>query len=65
VLSDVTDKALQSAHASLLNDRELTRRNGLNIITKSLGRVGKKAQPDDVEGFTKKIMANIETTTDA
>lgn len=40
-------------------------RNGLNIIKKSLARVGKKAQPDDVEGFTKKVMQNIEVTTDA
>ena len=44
---------------------QLIRRNGLNIITKSLSRVGKKAQPDDVDGFTQSIMANIETTTDA
>ncbi|KAK1921960.1 3-hydroxyacyl-CoA dehydrogenase [Papiliotrema laurentii] len=50
ILSDVTDKALE---------------NGLNIISKSLGRVGKKAQPDDVEGFISKVMQNIETTTDA
>jgi 3-hydroxyacyl-CoA dehydrogenase len=40
-------------------------RNGLNIITKSLSRVAKKASPNDIEGFTKKIMANISTTTDA
>lgn len=40
-------------------------RNGLNIITKSLSRVAKKASPNDIEGFTKKIMANITTTTDA
>ena len=44
---------------------QLIRRNGLNIITKSLSRVGKKTQPDDVDGFTQSIMANIETTTDA
>ncbi|GFZ48769.1 hypothetical protein JCM24511_06518 [Saitozyma sp. JCM 24511] len=50
VLSDVTDQALQ---------------NGLNIITKSLSRVAKKVQPDDIEGFTKTVMSNIETTTDA
>ena len=37
----------------------------MNIISKSLGRVGKKAQPDDVEGFISKVMKNIETTTDA
>jgi hypothetical protein len=43
----------------------LTNRNGLNIITKSLSRVAKKASPNDIEGFTKKIMANISTTTDA
>ena len=43
----------------------LIARNGLTIITKSLGRVGKKAQPDDIDGFIQKIMANIETTTDA
>ncbi|WVQ66948.1 uncharacterized protein L199_005139 [Kwoniella botswanensis] len=49
-LSDVTDKALE---------------NGLNIISKSLSRVAKKKSPDDIEGFTKKIMDNIETTTDA
>nr|XP_019044103.1 3-hydroxyacyl-CoA dehydrogenase [Kwoniella bestiolae CBS 10118]OCF23033.1 3-hydroxyacyl-CoA dehydrogenase [Kwoniella bestiolae CBS 10118] len=49
-LSDVTDKALE---------------NGLNIISKSLSRVAKKKSPDDIEGFTKKILANIETTTDA
>ncbi|EIW71994.1 hypothetical protein TREMEDRAFT_24464 [Tremella mesenterica DSM 1558] len=50
ILSDITDKALQ---------------NGLNIISKSLSRIGKKTQPDDVEGFTKGIMDNISTTTDA
>lgn len=44
---------------------QLTSRNGLNIISKSLSRVAKKASQDDVEGFTKGIMANIETTTDA
>lgn len=42
----------------------LTHSNGLNIISKSLGRIAKKKQPDDIEGFTKKVMANIETTTD-
>ncbi|ORY33401.1 3-hydroxyacyl-CoA dehydrogenase [Naematelia encephala] len=50
ILSDVTDQALQ---------------NGLQIITKSLGRVAKKKAPDDIEGFTREIMANIETTTDS
>ncbi|WWC91740.1 uncharacterized protein L201_006687 [Kwoniella dendrophila CBS 6074] len=50
VLSDVTDKALE---------------NGLNIIQKSLARVAKKKSPDDIEGFTSKILKNIETTTDA
>ncbi|KAK4683804.1 3-hydroxyacyl-CoA dehydrogenase, partial [Tremellales sp. Uapishka_1] len=50
VLSDVTDKALE---------------NGLTIISKSLGRIAKKKQPDDIEGFTKSVMQNIETTTDA
>jgi hypothetical protein len=40
------------------------RRNGLNIITKSLARVAKKAQPEDIEGFTKTVMNNIQTTTD-
>jgi hypothetical protein len=40
-------------------------RNGLNIITKSLSRVAKKSSPNDIEGFTKNIMANITTTTDA
>jgi 3-hydroxyacyl-CoA dehydrogenase len=45
--------------------RILTFRNGLNIITKSLSRVAKKASPNDIEGFTKNIMANITTTTDA
>lgn len=43
----------------------LTSRNGLNIITKSLSRVAKKSSPNDIEGFTKNIMANITTTTDA
>jgi 3-hydroxyacyl-CoA dehydrogenase len=43
----------------------LTNRNGLNIITKSLSRIAKKAAPDDVEGFTKTVLANIETTTDS
>ncbi|WRT70189.1 uncharacterized protein IL334_007183 [Kwoniella shivajii] len=50
ILSDVTDKALE---------------NGLNIISKSLTRVAKKKSPDDIEGFTSKILQNIETTTDA
>ncbi|BEI82724.1 hypothetical protein CcaverHIS002_0305920 [Cutaneotrichosporon cavernicola] len=50
ILTDVTDKALE---------------NGLNIINKSVARVGKKQQPDDIEGFTKKVLANITTTTDA
>ncbi|KAI9634116.1 3-hydroxyacyl-CoA dehydrogenase [Dioszegia hungarica] len=50
VLSDVTDKALE---------------NGLTIISKSLARIAKKKQPDDIEGFTKAVMKNIETTTDA
>ncbi|CAD6567252.1 MAG: hypothetical protein TREMPRED_003435, partial [Tremellales sp. Tagirdzhanova-0007] len=50
VLSDVTDQALQ---------------NGLTIINKSLSRIAKKKQPDDVEGYTKSVMANIEITTDA
>lgn len=40
-------------------------RNGLKIISKSLARVAKKQAPNDVEGFTKAIMDNIETTTDA
>jgi hypothetical protein len=43
----------------------LTSRNGLKIISKSLARIAKKKQPDDVEGFTKAVMQNIETTTDA
>ncbi|WOO82342.1 Hydroxyacyl-coenzyme A dehydrogenase, mitochondrial [Vanrija pseudolonga] len=50
VLSDVTDKALD---------------NGLNIISKSLARVAKKASPDDIEGYTKNVLANITVTTDA
>ncbi|ORX40532.1 3-hydroxyacyl-CoA dehydrogenase, partial [Kockovaella imperatae] len=50
VLSDVTDQALE---------------NGLNIIRKSLARVGAKTHPDTVEKFTRSIMDNIETTTDA
>lgn len=50
ILTDVTDKALE---------------NGLNIINKSVARVAKKKQPDDIEGFTKKVLANITTTTDA
>jgi hypothetical protein len=75
VLSDVTEQALQyvptqqsSAGSRSLkygSDLELIRRNGLNIISKSLSRVAKKASPNDIEGFTKKIMANITTTTDA
>ena len=40
-------------------------RNGLTIITKSLGRIAKKKSPNDMDGFTKGIMANIHTTTDA
>jgi 3-hydroxyacyl-CoA dehydrogenase len=43
---------------------KLIYRNGLNIITKSLSRVAKKASPNDIDGFTKNIMANITTTTD-
>lgn len=50
ILTDVTDKALE---------------NGLNIINKSVARVAKKAQPDDIEGYSKKVLANITTTTDA
>ncbi|GMK56542.1 hypothetical protein CspeluHIS016_0303820 [Cutaneotrichosporon spelunceum] len=49
ILTDVTDKALE---------------NGMNIINKSLVRVGKKQQPDDIEGYTRKALANITTTTD-
>jgi hypothetical protein len=45
--------------------RVLIDRNGLNIITKSLSRVAKISSPNDIEGFTKTIMANITTTTDA
>jgi hypothetical protein len=77
VLSDVTDQALQYVHFSpprlnptapvplIRKTSILTSRNGLNIITKSLSRVAKKASPNDIEGFTKNIMANITTTTDA
>lgn len=39
-------------------------RNGLNIISKSVARVAKKKAPEDVEGFTQRVLANIETTTD-
>jgi len=50
VLSDVTDQALE---------------NGLVIISKSLSRVAKKAAPEDEEGFKKRVLGNITTTTDA
>lgn len=49
-LTDVTDKALE---------------NGINIIKKSVARVAKKKQPDDIEGFTNKVLQNISTSTDA
>lgn len=49
-LTDVTDKALE---------------NGINIIKKSVARVAKKQQPDDIEGFTNKVLQNISTSTDA
>ena len=42
-----------------------TFRNGLKIISKSLSRIAMKRQPDDIEGFSQSVMANIETTTDA
>lgn len=76
MLSDVTDQALQyvpSVHKICSGQKLewairliiLMFRNGLNIITKSLSRVAKKSSPNDIEGFTKNIMANITTTTDA
>lgn len=43
----------------------LTSSNGRNIISKSVARVAKKQSPDDIEGFSKKVLANIEMTTDA
>lgn len=49
-LTDVTDKALE---------------NGINIIKKSVARVAKKQQPDDIEGYTNKVLQNISTSTDA
>ena len=47
------------------NEPSDTRRNGLNIITKSLSRIAAKKHPNAVEQYTKSIMDNIETTTDA
>lgn len=41
------------------------RSNGRNIIAKSVARVAKKQSPDDIEGFSSKVLANIQTTTDA
>jgi hypothetical protein len=29
-----------------------------------VARVAKKQSPDDIEGFTKKVLANVEITTD-
>lgn len=39
-------------------------RNGQAIIQKSVARVAKKKAPEDIEGFTKKVLDNIEFTTD-
>ncbi|GHJ89583.1 hypothetical protein NliqN6_5985 [Naganishia liquefaciens] len=53
ILSDVTEKACQ---------------NGLQIIQKSLGRVAKKkfaGKQDEMEGYTRQVMGNITTMTDA
>lgn len=36
----------------------------MDIINKSLPRVAKKQSPDDIDGFVKRALANIETTTD-
>ncbi len=43
----------------------LPHRNGMQIITKSLGRIAKRAAPDDIEGFSRTVLERIETTTDA
>lgn len=40
------------------------RRNGLNIISKSLPRVAKKQAPNDVEGFMSRAKGLITATTD-
>lgn len=43
----------------------LTRRsNGMDIISKSLPRVGKRQQPNDIDGFVKRALGNISTTVD-
>jgi len=65
VSSKETIRAVMAPRSAKGPEPTLIARNGLTIITKSLGRVGKKAQPDDIDGFIQKIMANIETTTDA
>ncbi len=63
----MTDQALQWVLSETHHIRNSFKvhRNGLKIISKSVSRVAKKKQPDDVDGFMKSIMANIETTTDA
>lgn len=43
-------------------------RNGLQIIQKSLGRVAKKkfaGKEGEMEGYTREVMGNITTMTDA
>lgn len=35
------------------------------VIQKSLARVAKKQSPDDIDGYVKRALANIQTTTDS
>lgn len=46
-----------------LNENALSK--GLQVIEKSLARVAKKQSPDDIDGYVKRALANIQTTTDS